>query len=89
MITNTDADPIQPENRGQVSPLPPVGEVEAVEADRFKDLMKDETQIAEAENAEAAITPEELQRQMRDNLFKSGFNRAVEKAREMVKEMKE
>lgn len=86
MITNNDAEPIRPENRGEVNPTQPVEKVDAAESKRFSNLMEEE---AEATENDGAITPEELNRQIRENLFKRGFEKAIEKAREISKEMKE
>ncbi|MGI9283330.1 MAG: hypothetical protein ACR2PX_27370 [Endozoicomonas sp.] len=91
MITNHDAEPLQPSNRGQVDPTQPVQQIDAAEAERFSDLKKQaEMKDAEAGDVEdGMISPEELQRQIRENLFKNGFNKAMEKAREISKELKE
>ncbi|WOG29330.1 hypothetical protein [Endozoicomonas sp. 8E] len=91
MITNHDAEPIQPSNRGQVDPTQPVQPIDAAEAERFANLKK-QAEMKEGEASEVEdgmISPEELQRQIRENLFKNGFNKAMEKAREISKELKE
>ncbi|WP_062267303.1 hypothetical protein [Endozoicomonas arenosclerae] len=91
MITNQDAEPIQPSNRGQVDPTQPVQQIDAAEAERFADLKK-QSEMQESESGEVEegmISPEELQRQIRENLFKNGFNKAMEKAREISKELKQ
>ena len=91
MITNKDAEPIQPENRGQVNPVSAPGQVEAAESERFSDLMKDKKtdESTSISDDDATLTPEELQRQIRENIFKTGFNRTMEKAREIAKELRE
>lgn len=96
MITNNNAEPIKPDsNRDPVNPVEPKSPVDAIQADRFKDMMAKNNSAPEAETKENAsdasdgeIRPEELQRQIREGMFKSGFQKAVERAREITKEMK-
>ena len=90
MITNNDAEPLKPTNNGQVGPTQPVQPIDAAEAERFANLKKGKTEESQAADAqaEAELTPEELQRQIREGMFKSGFNKAIERAREIAKEMK-
>lgn len=95
MINSTDAEPLRPEpGRDPVNPVQPKNPVDPIEADRFSDMMKKDKGEVEAatddsETAEGEMSPEELQRQIREGLFKSGFQRAMDKAKEITKEMKE
>lgn len=92
MINNTDAEPLRPDgNRDPVNPVEPKSPVDAIEADRFSDMMKKDKETAADDTdgtAEGEISPEELQRQISEGMFKSGFQKAIERAREMTKEMK-
>ncbi|MGI9276764.1 MAG: hypothetical protein ACR2PT_18205 [Endozoicomonas sp.] len=93
MITNNNAEPVSPQNRGQVGPVTPPDQVENTESERFSDLMKKEDETAEAGNTAAKdgdqlMSPEELQQQMRENIFKTGFNKTMEKAKEIAKELR-
>ena len=91
LITNQNAELPQVDTSGQVGSVKPVDRIDAQQSDKFSDLVgKDEQKVAmEGETAEAEISPEELQRQIRENLFKNGFNRAMEKAKEISKELKD
>ena len=92
LITNQNAESPQVDTSGQVNDVKPVDRVDPMQSDQFTDLMaRDETKKAMEQNAaeDGAISPEELQRQIQENLFKSGFNRAMEKAKEISKELKE
>ena len=94
MINNTDAEPLRPDgSRNPVDPVQPKSPVDAIEADRFSDMMKKnkdmETAVSDNQAAEGEITPEELQRQIREGMFKTGFQKAIERAKEMTKEMKQ
>ena len=91
LITNQNAELPQTDTSGQVGNVKPVDRVDARQSNQFSDLVgkDDQTVAMENEAAEAEITPEELQRQIRENLFKTGFNRAMEKAKEISKELKD
>lgn len=93
MITTNEAEPIRPDpNRDPVNPVNRKTPVEPVEADRFTEMMNKEDQAtadAEGAGSDAEISPEELQRQIREGLFKAGFQKSMERAREMTKEMKQ
>ncbi|UYM14751.1 hypothetical protein [Endozoicomonas euniceicola] len=94
MINNTDAEPLRPDSsRNPVDPVQPKSPVDAIEADRFSDMMKKnkdmEAAASDNQAAEGEITPEELQRQIREGMFKTGFQKAIERAKEMTKEMKQ
>ena len=93
MITNNDAQPIGPDSgKDPINPVQPKSPVEAIEADKFSDMMNKNKELdaAQAEDAsDGEITPEELQRQISESMFRRGFQRAIERAREITKEMKE
>ena len=94
MINNTDAEPLRPDDsRDPVNPVQPKSPVDAIEADRFSDMMKKNKDLeasADADQAaEGEISPAELQAQIREGMFKTGFQKAIERAREMTKEMKQ
>ncbi len=90
LITNQNAENLPLDSSGQIGTVKPVDRIDAQQANKFSDLMEDEENISMKESAsEGEISPEELQRQIREGLFKSGFNKAMEKAKEIVKEMKE
>ena len=93
MITNNDVEPIRPDpNRDPVGQVTPKAPIQPTESDRFSEAMKKqpqtEAQEASAESEEE-ISPEELQRQIREGFFKSSFQKSIERAREITKEMKE
>ena len=71
----------------------PSSEIDAVESDRFAKLVNSEedgdTLASVSENPDETLTLEELQQQFMDTTFKAGFNRTIEKAKEIIKEMKE
>ncbi len=91
MITNKDVENLQHDNAGQVGTVKPVERIDPMKAKAFSELVdnKEENKLAKNVTEEGEITPEELQRQIRENLFKNGFNKAIEKAREIAKELRE
>ncbi|OED45392.1 hypothetical protein ACH42_05095 [Endozoicomonas sp. (ex Bugula neritina AB1)] len=91
LITNQNAELPQTDTSGQVGSVKPVERIDAQQSNQFSDLVgKDEQKVAmEDEASDVGITPEELQRQIRENLFKTGFNKAMEKAKEISKELKD
>ena len=93
MITTNDSEPLRPNpDRNPVDPVNRKPPVEPVEADRFSEMMKKDDQAtadAERTDSDKEISPEELQRQIREGLFKAGFQKSMERAREMTKEMKQ
>lgn len=90
MITNRDVENLTTDNTGQVGNVKPVERIDPTQSQEFSDLVKnkDENKLVEASGESIEITPEELQRQIRENLFKNGFNKAMEKAREIAKELR-
>ena len=75
-----------------IAPVTPVDAVEASESDRFSQLLKKDSEqdsLKPTKNSEDELTLEELHQSFRDSTFRAGFNRMLEKAKEMVKEMKE
>ncbi len=90
LITNKNTELPESGNNGQIGNVKPVDQVDAMQADKFSDLVDKDQQKATMENEvdEAAITPEELQRQIRDSMFRNGFTRSIEKAREISDELK-
>ena len=92
MITNNDSNPIQPDSQNpQIQPNEPVQQIDPADSERFADLKQRDQENKEmlASSDEEMLSPEELQRQIEKNLFKQGFDKAVEKAREISKELKE
>lgn len=91
LISNQNAETPQVDTTGQVGNVKPVDRVDPQQSNQFSDLVgKDDQQLAmEKEATDGEITPEELQRQIRENLFKNGFNKAMEKAKEISKELKD
>ena len=91
LITNQNAEIPHTDNTGQVGNVKPVDKIDPLQSNQFSDLVdKNGDQVEMAQDAsEGQITPEELQRQIRENLFKNGFNKAIEKAKEISKELKE
>lgn len=92
LITNQNAEVPQVDTSGQVNDVKPVDRVDPMQSDQFTDLMaRDEAQKTMEQNAEeeAVISPEELQRQIQENIFKTGFNKAMERAKEISKELRE
>ncbi|PJE78056.1 hypothetical protein CI610_03015 [invertebrate metagenome] len=72
-----------------------VSQVEAVEADRFSGLLKEQQEEMQTQSemdtthtAAEELTPEQLQQQVRDSMFRNGFNKAIERAKEIIKEIK-
>ena len=91
LISNQNAEIPQTDTSGQVQDIPPVERVDPMQSEQFSDLLdEDNRQTAQQQVAsEEQITPEELQRQIQENLFKNGFNRTMDKAREIAKELRE
>lgn len=91
LITNKNVENIPSDNSGQVGNVKPVDHVDPMQSQEFSNLVqnKDENKLAENTVEDGEITPEELQRQIRENLFKNGFNKALEKAKEIAKELRE
>ena len=91
LINNQNAEIPQTDTSGQIRDIPPVDRVDPMQSEHFSDLLdEDNQQIAQEQVAsEDQITPQELQRQIQENLFKNGFNRTMEKAREIAKELRE
>lgn len=90
LITNQNAELPQTDTSGQVGTVKPVDRIDPQQSNQFADLMDKDNQKVSMENEvdEGEITPEELQRQIRENLFKTGFNKAMEKAKEISKELR-
>ncbi|WP_257263259.1 hypothetical protein [Endozoicomonas sp. ONNA2] len=90
LITNKDVENLPSDHSGQVGNVKPVDRIDPMQSQEFSNLVKnkdDNKLTAAADDGE--ITPEELQRQIRENLFKNGFNRALDKAREIAKELRQ
>ena len=90
LITNRDVENLPSNNAGQVGNVKPVDRIDPMQSQSFSDLVKnkDENKLMTASGENTEITPEELQRQIRENLFKNGFNKAMEKAKEIAKELR-
>lgn|GEM_PF-4831573 len=90
LITSRDVENSPSNNTGQVGNVKPVDRIDPMQSQSFSDLVKnkDENKLVEASGENTEITPEELQRQIRENLFKNGFNKAMEKAKEIAKELR-
>lgn len=90
IISNRDVESLPSNNNGQVGNVKPVDRIDPMQSQSFSDLVKnkDENKLAEGSVDGTEITPEELQRQIRENLFKNGFNKAMEKAKEIAKELR-
>ena len=90
IITNRDVENAPSDHSGQVGNVKPVDRIDPMQSQSFSDLVKnkDENQLVEGSAESTEITPEELQRQIRENLFKNGFNKAMEKAKEIAKELR-
>lgn len=90
IITTQNAD----NNHSNSSPaVTPVGAVDGIEADRFAKLVNsgEEHEAAEAainEKTDNELTLEELRQQFMESAFRAGFNRTIEKSKEIIKEMK-
>ncbi|WP_263322087.1 hypothetical protein [Endozoicomonas sp. Mp262] len=91
LITTKNAETVDQGNLDQVQSVKPVGEVTAAEADHFSQLMNKEEQPVneEVKDPKDEITLEDLQQQFRESTFRTGFNRTIEKAKEIAKEMKD
>ncbi|MDD7804425.1 MAG: hypothetical protein PUP46_02420 [Endozoicomonas sp. (ex Botrylloides leachii)] len=86
-LENNELTPANP-----VEAVKPVSPVEATESDRFSKLLnaeEDNQEITSIEEGKEELSLEELQKQFRDSTFRVGFNKTIEKAKEIVKEMKE
>lgn len=91
MITNNDSEPVQPDSRNtQIQPNEPVQQIDPADSERFSDIKQQDQKNKEMleSSDEGAISPEELHAQIQQNLFKQGFDKAIEKAREIAKELK-
>lgn len=91
IITNKNVENLPADNSGQVGNVKPVDRIDPIQSQAFSDLVqnKEDNKLAEAAVEDGKLTPEELQRQIRENLFKNGFNKAIERAREIAKELRE
>ena len=91
MITSKDVENLNHDNAGQIETVKPVERINPMQARAFSKLVDNEGEKKLVENVEqdGEITPEQLQRQIRENLFKNGFNKAIDKAREIAKELRE
>ena len=93
IITTQNADNNHSNSSPAVTPVGAVDAVDGIEADRFAKLVNSEE---EHEAVEAAInektdnefTLEELRQQFMESAFRAGFNRTIEKSKEIIKEMK-
>ena len=93
-ISSQNAELPQTDNNTQVGTVQPVEKVDAMHSNQFSSLLNKEGQeqekaLADNSSEDGGITPEELQRQIRESIFKNGFNKAMEKAKEISKELKE
>ncbi len=94
LITNKNAENLEKNTLEEIPTIQPVTEANPAESERFSQLMsteETENQSMDTENSESdeLITLEELQQQFRDNVFRTGFNRTIERAKEIAKDMKE
>ncbi|MGI2026791.1 hypothetical protein ACTL6P_06375 [Endozoicomonas acroporae] len=91
LITNKDVENLPSDNSGQVGNVKPVDRIDPMQSQEFSNLVKnkEDNKLAETAVEDGEITPEELQRQIRENLFKNGFNKALDKAREIAKELRQ
>ena len=91
LITNKNIENLPSDNSGQVGNVKPVDKIDPTQSQEFSELVqgKEENKLVENSIEDGEITPEELQRQIRENLFKNGFNKALERAKEIAKELRE
>lgn len=79
-------------SKDTVEAVKPVGEVIPGESERFAQLASAEDNkdlVASAEESTEELTLQELHQQFIDSTLRSGFNKTIEKAKEIIKEMKE
>ena len=90
LITNKNIDNLPSDTSGQVGNVKPVDRIDPAHSQSFSDLIDNKEKNVVAKNATESeeMSLEELQKQVRENLFKSGFNNAMEKAKEINKELK-
>ena len=91
LITSKNAENLEPASSSNVLPVQPPEEVDAMAADRFSQLVNPEEE-ATSENLMDKSTEEstlaDIQQRYIDTTFRTGFNKTIERAREMTKEMK-
>lgn len=90
LITNQNIDTPNKDTSGQVGNVTPVDKIDPSQSKQFSSLLEEKEAKSQTEESldDGEISPEELQRQIRENLFKNGFNKAMEKAKEMRDELK-
>lgn len=80
------------ESKNNTDAVPVVDPVKKAESVEFAKLLKgnqgEDIAMKEMSNDGELMSPEELHQSIRESLFKSGFNRAIERAREIVKNIK-
>lgn len=90
-ITNQAIDPITPtEQHERLEQVTGPEKIDPTDAKKFDDLVEKKADADQRTSIEQneLMTPAELQAQIRDNIFKQGFNKAIERAREIAKENK-
>ena len=90
LITNKNIDNLPSDTSGQVGNVKPVDRIDPAHSQSFSDLIDNKEKNVVAKNATESedMSLEDLQKQVRENLFKSGFNNTMEKAKEINKELK-
>ncbi|MDP0588743.1 MAG: hypothetical protein QS748_05930 [Candidatus Endonucleobacter bathymodioli] len=93
MITTKNADNSLSNTSNALESITPVSKVDMIESDRFAKLANsengNEVDPISNDNSDEMLTLQELQQQFMDSSFRAGFNRTMEKAKEIIKEMKE
>lgn len=91
LITTKQAETLDQSQPEQVQAVLPVDEIPAGEADRFAQLINTPEQSQDETSADSPddITLEELQQRFMETAFRAGFNRAMDKAKDIIKDMKD
>lgn len=74
-----------------IEPVDPTSEVHTVESERFAKLVdqeENENLDPDLDNSNQTPTLEDMRREFMESSFKSGFNRTMDRAKEIIKEMK-
>ncbi|MDP0562725.1 MAG: hypothetical protein QS721_10545 [Candidatus Endonucleobacter sp. (ex Gigantidas childressi)] len=93
MITTKNTDNSLSNTSNAIESVAPVERVDMIESDRFSKLVntgnENEVDPISSDHSDEVLTLQDLQQQFMDSSFRAGFNRTIERAKEMVKEMKE
>ena len=93
LITSKNTEKLEPASSSSISPVQAPDTVDAMAADRFSQLVNPEDTASPESKLDTATEEEptlaDIQQRFIDTTFRTGFNKTMERAREIAKEMKE